>query len=97
LITILKSIIGKQGLKGDNVNKVKDIAVRLTAVFVSSVLGTIGAASLLGQEAAIGAGIAGVLAVGKVGKDLADAMIDGKLTNDEIDSAFDKASPKKGK
>jgi hypothetical protein len=97
LITILKNIIGKQGLTGDNVNKVKDIAVRLTAVFVSSVLGTIGAASLLGQEAAIGAGIAGVLAVGKVSKDLADAMIDGKLTNDEIDLAFDKVTPKKGK
>ena len=97
MITILKNIIGKQGLTGDNVNKVKDIAVRLTAVFVSSVLGTIGAASLLGQEAAIGAGIAGVLAVGKVSKDLADAMIDGKLTNDEIDLAFDKVTPKKGK
>lgn len=77
--------------------KVKDIAVRLSAVFVSSVLGTIGAASIFGQKAAIGAGIAGVLAVSKVAKDLADALVDGKLTEAEINEVFDKADPKKTK
>lgn len=77
--------------------KVKDIAVRLTAVFVSSVLGTIGAASIFGQKAAIGAGIAGVLAVSKIAKDLADALVDGKLTEAEIDKAFGKTDPKKTK
>jgi hypothetical protein len=38
--------------------------------------------------------MAGVLAVAKVTKDLADAMIDGKLTKSEIDEAFAKADPK---
>lgn len=77
--------------------KAKDIGVRLLAVFVSSVLGTIGAASIFGQKAAIGAGIAGILAVSKVAKDLADALVDGKLTTAEIDSVFDKHDPKKVK
>lgn len=77
--------------------KVKNIAIRLAAVFVSSVLATIGAASIIGQEAAVGAAIAGVLAVMKVAKDLADAMIDGELSNKEIDNAFDKVDPTKDK
>jgi len=78
-------------------DKIKNIAIRLVAVFVSSVLGTIGAASMLGQKAAIGAALAGILAVSKIAKDLADAAIDGNLTKKEIDAAFEKADPTKGK
>jgi hypothetical protein len=73
---------------------IKNLAVRTGAVFVSSALATIGVGSIFGINAAIAAGMAGVLAVAKVTKDLADAMIDGKLTKSEIDAAFQKADPK---
>ena len=81
----------------NEMKNIKEIAIRLGAVFVSSALATIGAGSILGVKAGVAAGLAGVLAVGKVAKDLSDAMIDGKLTKAEIDNAFDKADPTKGK
>lgn len=76
---------------------IKDLTIRTAAVFVSSALATIGVGSILGVNAAIAAGMAGLIAVGKVAKDLADALIDGKLTKEEIDSAFEKVDPKKVK
>lgn len=67
----------------------KKLFIRLAAVFYVSALGTIGAGSLLGIEAATMAAIAGLLAVAKVGESLAKAYIaDGKLSKDEIEGAF---------
>ena len=73
----------------------KKLVIRLAAVFYVSALATIGAGSLFGVPAATAAGIAGLLAVAKVGESLAKAYIaDGKLTNAEIEDAFSKAEKK---
>jgi hypothetical protein len=51
---------------------------------------------LFGVPAATAAGIAGLLAVAKVGESLAKAYIaDGKLSKDEIDGAFNEPKGKK--
>ena len=74
----------------------KRLVIRLAAVFYISALGTIGAGSLFGVPAATAAGIAGLLAVAKVGEALAKAYIaDGKLSEDEIDTAFNETKSKK--
>jgi hypothetical protein len=74
----------------------KKLVIRLAAVFYISALGTIGAGSLFGVSAATAAGIAGLLAVAKVGETLAKAYIaDGKLSQDEIDTAFNETKGKK--
>jgi hypothetical protein len=73
----------------------KKLIIRLAAVFYVSALATIGAGSLFGIEAATMAGIAGLLAVAKVGESLAKAYIaDGKLSKDEIESAFNEQKKK---
>jgi hypothetical protein len=67
----------------------KKLFIRLAAVFYVSALATIGAGSLFGVEAATAAGIAGLLAVAKVGESLAKSYIsDGKLDKNEIEAAF---------
>jgi hypothetical protein len=64
--------------------------------FYVSALATIGAGSLFGVPAATAAGIAGLLAVAKVGESLAKAYIaDGKLSKDEVESAFNESKGKK--
>ena len=74
----------------------KKLVIRLAAVFYVSALATIGAGSLFGVPAATAAGIAGLLAVAKVGESLAKAYIaDGKLSKDEIDGAFNEPKAKK--
>jgi hypothetical protein len=74
----------------------KKLIIRLGAVFYVSALGTIGAGSLFGIEAATMAGIAGLLAVAKVGESLAKAYVaDGKLSKDEIEGAFNEPKSKK--
>jgi hypothetical protein len=76
-------------------NQTKKLVFRLVAVFYISALGTIGAGSLFGVSAATAAGIAGLLAVAKVGESLAKAYIaDGKLSKDEIDAAFNETKKK---
>jgi hypothetical protein len=73
----------------------KKLVIRLVAVFYVSALATIGAGSLFGVGAATAAGMAGLLAVAKVGESLAKAFIaDGKLSKDEIEDAFNKAEKK---
>jgi hypothetical protein len=74
----------------------KKLIIRLAAVFYVSALATIGAGSLFGVPAATAAGIAGLLAVAKVGESLAKAYIaDGKLSKDEVESAFNESKGKK--
>jgi hypothetical protein len=73
----------------------KSLIIRLAAVFYISALGTIGAGSLFGVKAATAAGIAGLLAVAKVGESLAKSYIaDGKLSKDEIETAFNETKKK---
>jgi hypothetical protein len=73
----------------------KKLVIRLAAVFYVSALATIGAGSLFGVGAATAAGMAGLLAVAKVGESLAKAYIaDGKLSKDEIESAFQETKKK---
>jgi hypothetical protein len=73
----------------------KKLIIRLVAVFYVSALGTIGAGSLFGVSAATAAGIAGLLAVAKVGESLAKAYVaDGKLSKEEIETAFNETKKK---
>jgi hypothetical protein len=74
---------------GEKMKETKKLIIRLAAVFYVSALATIGAGSLFGVGAATAAGIAGLLAVAKVGESLAKSYIaDGKLSKDEVESAF---------
>ena len=74
----------------------KKLIIRLAAVFYVSALATIGAGSLFGVPAATAAGIAGLLAVAKVGESLAKAYIaDGKLSKNEVEAAFSEQKGKK--
>lgn len=70
-------------------NKAKDIAGRIVALFLSSALGIITGASVLGGipmwKAAC---LAGFTAVATVVEKLAKASIDGNLTAQEISDAF---------
>lgn len=75
----------------------KDIALRICAVFVIGALGTIGASSLFGIKPFISASIAGVLATFDVIAELARFYVaDGKLTETEINTAFAKATKTDG-
>lgn len=70
-------------------DKAKDIAGRIVALFLSSALGIITGASILGGipmwKAAC---LAGFTAVAGVAEKLAKASIDGTLTAQEISDAF---------
>lgn len=71
----------------------KNLILRIVAVFALEALGTIGAASILGTDPIIGAAISGILAVSVVFRDLAKSFLeDGKLTKEEIDRAFKKVA-----
>lgn len=72
--------------------------MRALALFVASGLGTIGAGSLYGVEAATAVAIAGTIAVATVLERLARAYYtDGNLTDAEIEAAFDDAEKGKRK
>jgi hypothetical protein len=76
--------------------QVKDIITRMVAVVVASVMGTIGAGSIIGVELWKSASMAAILGVAIVLEGLARAYItDGKLSETEIDEAFSKANGKK--
>jgi archaellum component FlaG (FlaF/FlaG flagellin family) len=75
----------------------KNISMRMVAVFASSGLSVIGAGSLFGLEPLIAACIAGTLGVATVVESLARSFLDdGKLTTAEINEAFSKVDKKKG-
>lgn len=66
-----------------------NVALRVVATFVASALGVIGAGSLGGVAPATAAAIGGILAVAKVIEKLSLAFLeDGKLTQNEINAAF---------
>ena len=89
---VLELLAKKQGV---TMKESKKLLIRLAAVFYVSALATIGAGSLFGVPAATAAGIAGLLAVAKVGESLAKAYIaDGKLSKDEIEGAFNDTKKK---
>lgn len=77
---------------------IKKLAARALALFVASGLGTIGAGSLYGVEAATAVAIAGTIAVATVLERLARAYYtDGNLSEAEIEAAFDDAEKGKRK
>ena len=74
-----------------------NVLLRVLATFVASALGVIGAGSLGGVPAATAAFVGGILAVAKVIEKLSIAFLeDGKLTQNEIDAAFQQSVQLKG-
>lgn len=66
-----------------------NVLLRVVATFVASALGVIGAGSLGGVSPATAAFVGGILAVAKVIEKLSLAFLeDGKLSNAEINAAF---------
>jgi hypothetical protein len=79
--------------------KIKNIAGRMVAMFVATALGVIGTGALIGVEVWQAGLMAGIGGVATVLEGLSRAYLhDGKLTFEEINSVFGKASdnlPKK--
>lgn len=76
--------------------QVQDILFRMIAVVIASVMGTIGAGTIIGVELWKSASMAAILGVAVVLEALARAYItDGKLDDAEINESFSKANPKK--
>lgn len=70
-------------------SSIKNILLRIVAVFAASGLAVIGAGSIAGVPVAQAVLVAGITAVAAVVEKLARAfMDDGKLTIDEINAAF---------
>lgn len=71
------------------VNKTRDIAGRIVAVFVTSALGIVSGAAILAPEVSVwkAAMLAGFTAVADVVQRLAKASLDGSLTAKEINEA----------
>lgn len=75
---------------------IKQLALRALALFVATGLGTIGAGSLFGVQAATAMAIAGTLAVATVLEKISRAYYeDGQIEQSEIDAAFKDAGKKK--
>lgn len=74
------------------------IAQRILALFTVSALTTIGAGAIIGMDTLQTAILAGIMGVANVVEDLARGYLnDGKLSKDEIDSAFQENTPEKKK
>ena len=74
---------------------IKDVIFRSIALFMTMALPAIGAGAFAGVEPVQSALIAGALGVSKVLTDLAKAFLDdGQLTEDEVDSFFNRANKK---
>jgi hypothetical protein len=70
-------------------SSIKNVLMRIVAVFAASGLGVIGAGAVAGVSTGKAMLVAGITAVAAVVEKLARAfMDDGKLTLDEINSAF---------
>ena len=76
--------------KGIRMKKAQDIAGRIVAVFLSSALAIVGGSAVIAPELEIwkSAVLAGFAACATVIQKLAQASLDGKLTMEEINSAF---------
>ena len=74
---------------------IKDVVFRSIALFMTMALPAIGAGAFAGVEPVQSALIAGALGVSKVLTDLAKAFLDdGKLTEEEVDAVFKRATKK---
>jgi hypothetical protein len=74
----------------------KDIITRSVALFFMYALPSIGVGSFAGVEPLKAAAIAGGLAISRILTDLAKAYLDdGKLTQEEVDAVFKRASKQK--
>ncbi len=74
---------------------IKDVLFRSIALFMTMALPAIGAGAFAGVEPVNSALIAGALGVSKVLTDLAKAFLDdGKLTQEEVDAVFKRATKK---
>jgi len=77
--------------------EVRNILMRIVAVFAASGLSVIGAGSLFGIDALTAAFIAGTIGVASVVESLARSFLDdGRLSNAEINEAFSKVDKAKG-
>ncbi len=75
--------------KMNSVKNIKNILMRIVAVFAANGLAVIGAGAIAGISTAKAITVAGLTAVAAVVEKLARAfMDDGKLTADEINAAF---------
>lgn len=80
----------EQGVAG-GLNTIKNVAWRILAVFAASGLSVLGAGAVVGVDLISAVMMAGILGVASVVERLARAFLDdGKLTLDEINSAFSK-------
>jgi hypothetical protein len=78
-------------------NSLKNVLMRIVAVFAATGLSVIGAGSLFGIEAITAALIAGTIGVATVVESLARSFLDdGRLSTTEINEAFSKVDKKKG-
>jgi hypothetical protein len=69
--------------------KIKNILLRIVAVFASNGLAVIGAGAIAGIGVVQAVTVAGITAVAKVIQKLAESFADdGKLTDDEVNAAF---------
>lgn len=71
--------------------KIKKFLLRILATFVATALGLVGAGAIAGVDTVKSAIVAGIAGVATVLEDLARTyMQKGKLTNKDIEAAFDK-------
>lgn len=76
--------------------KLKKIIYRIGAVVAFQITGVIGIGSVFGVDVWISAGMAAALGINTVIRGIAGAYLeDGKLTDAEIDEAFNKIAKKK--
>jgi hypothetical protein len=74
-------------------SKLKEIFMRMIAVCVATVLGTIGAGSLMGVDVWKSAGLAALLGCAVVLESLSRAYLsDGELSEKDINTAFQKVN-----
>lgn len=84
-----------QELGGGAVASINNIIMRIVAVFAASGLGVIGAGAVMGIDTITAVLMAGLLGVATVIERLARAFLDdGKLTINEINSAFNTVDKK---
>ena len=77
-------------------NNLKNVFMRILAVFAATGLSVIGAGSLFGLDALTAAAVAGTVGVATVLESLARSFLDdGKLSTAEINQAFSKVDKKK--
>lgn len=79
----------KQGRNKGTMKKIKNILLRIVAVFTSNGLQVIGAGAIASISVAKAVIVAGITAAAKVVQKLADSFADdGMLDDDEINAAF---------